>query len=289
MLRRRESRAFVDRRCPGPMIGWPIEAGRRAARRTPATTRARSGRHAPRRTPCRLADELRAARPSATSSSGTSRCPMKKIASTLLRLGPPLAADPSVFFGAFAMMFESVRMKVSHSARLVAEPLDDGKRMADTDSCCACPLRVSAQARTRLARRARRRPRPPARPARCALRQPAACPLPSGAAPGAPACCGGCCGRRAQPCRCHRADVRTGCVACPVPLASRRDAVITSADATISSGSGVTSVLPWQYRNRPRCRTGRRIIRSLDGSLANSDRQRRTRPTSGFAATTSRR
>ena len=39
---------------------------------------------------------------------------MKKIASTLLRLGPPLAGDPSVFFGALAMMFESVRMKVSH-------------------------------------------------------------------------------------------------------------------------------------------------------------------------------
>ena len=39
---------------------------------------------------------------------------MKKIASTLLRFGPPLAADPSVFFGVFEMMFESVRMNVSH-------------------------------------------------------------------------------------------------------------------------------------------------------------------------------
>ena len=39
---------------------------------------------------------------------------MKKIASTLLRLGPPLAGEPSVFLGAAAMMFESVRMKVSH-------------------------------------------------------------------------------------------------------------------------------------------------------------------------------
>jgi len=39
---------------------------------------------------------------------------MKKMASTLLRLGPPLAGVPSVFFGVLAMMFESVRMNVSH-------------------------------------------------------------------------------------------------------------------------------------------------------------------------------
>ena len=56
---------------------------------------------------------------------------MKKIASTLLRFGPPLAAEPSVFFGAFEMMFESVRMKVSHMPGLVAEPLDHRERVAD--------------------------------------------------------------------------------------------------------------------------------------------------------------
>ena len=39
---------------------------------------------------------------------------MKKMASTLLRFGPPLAGDRSVFFGAFAAMCESVRMNVSH-------------------------------------------------------------------------------------------------------------------------------------------------------------------------------
>ena len=56
---------------------------------------------------------------------------MKKIASTLLRFGPPLAGEPSVFFGVFEMMFESVRMNVSHMPGLVAEPLDDRQRVAD--------------------------------------------------------------------------------------------------------------------------------------------------------------
>ena len=35
--------------------------------------------------------------------------------SVLLRLGPPLAGEPSVLNAVFATMFESVRMKVSHS------------------------------------------------------------------------------------------------------------------------------------------------------------------------------
>jgi hypothetical protein len=38
---------------------------------------------------------------------------MKKIASTLLRFGPPLAGSPLVLSGVLEMMCESVRMKVS--------------------------------------------------------------------------------------------------------------------------------------------------------------------------------
>ena len=43
-------------------------------------------------------------------SSGTSRWPRKKIASTLMRSGPPLAGFPSVIVGCFEMLLESVRM-----------------------------------------------------------------------------------------------------------------------------------------------------------------------------------
>ena len=46
---------------------------------------------------------------------GTSRWPRKKMPSTLLRLGPPLAGEPSVFCAWSKIMLESVRMNVSHS------------------------------------------------------------------------------------------------------------------------------------------------------------------------------
>ena len=44
--------------------------------------------------------------------------PMKKIASTLQRLGPPLAGSPVVIFGLREMMLLSVRIHVSNAPDL---------------------------------------------------------------------------------------------------------------------------------------------------------------------------
>ena len=43
---------------------------------------------------------------------------MKKIASTLQRLGPPLAGSPVVIFGRREMMLESVRIQVLYAPDL---------------------------------------------------------------------------------------------------------------------------------------------------------------------------
>ena len=69
-------------------------------------------------------------------------------------------------------------------AGLVAEPLDHRRARATPNSCCACPLRVSAHASTRLARARRRAPPRPPRPPRPAAPAP---PRPRGRC-GAGAC-----------------------------------------------------------------------------------------------------
>ena len=103
---------------------------------------------------------------------------MKKIASTLLRFGPPLAGEPSVFFGVFEMMFESVRMNVSHMPGLVAEPLDDRERVADRLVLRLAVARVGP--REHALRAAPPPPRPPPPPpcrpcAGCALHRAVPC------------------------------------------------------------------------------------------------------------------
>ena len=97
---------------PGPLIGWPSN---RAPSSSPNSGQDSNAVSADVRRDEPLAVVATNASSSAfcASSSGTSRCPMKKIASTLLRFGPPLAGCAVVFSGVFEMMLESVRMYVS--------------------------------------------------------------------------------------------------------------------------------------------------------------------------------
>ena len=129
---------------------------RRSGRRTPARNRTRSARCERRRSLCQSSSRTPQGPAFCRGSSGTSRWPRKKIASTLLRLGPPLAGMPVVISGCFATMLESVRMYVSY----VPDSYPRRSMTAsacDTDSCWAMPFRVSAHASTAFRVRAPRR------------------------------------------------------------------------------------------------------------------------------------
>ena len=63
--------------------------------------------------------------------------PMKKMASTLFRFGPPLASSPVVFCGVFEMMCGRYGCRCRRRRRLIPETLDDGGA-CETESCCAC-------------------------------------------------------------------------------------------------------------------------------------------------------
>ena len=116
-------------------------------------------------------------RPSAARRAATSRWPRKKIASTLARLGPPLAGSP---VGHQRALRDDVRVGADVGvvgAGLVAEPLDDRERVRDRvvlgDAVAGVGPDEQRLARLRPARAAASLPRP-------------APPCPAAGAPGGP-------------------------------------------------------------------------------------------------------
>ena len=129
-------------------------------------TRTPSARCARRRTPCRRRGRTRQAPPSAASSSGTSRWPRKKIASTLRKLGPPLAGSPVVLCGCLR---DDVRVGADEGvvdARLVAETLDHRERVRHRVVLRDAVARVGPGEHDLARSRTARPPRPCWRPVR---------------------------------------------------------------------------------------------------------------------------